>query len=63
MSPAVRLGAFLALIVVLFAAAFFVGSRLGPVSAVHGGGSGSGSGSGGGMSGMHMGITLGRVGR
>lgn len=62
MPAAVRLGAFVALLAVLFAVAFLVGSRLGPVSAVHHGpGSGSGSGSGGGMSGMNMGAGLSRT--
>jgi hypothetical protein len=50
MSVAVRLGGFLLLVVVVFLAAFAIGSRLGPVSPAHGGGSGGGSGSGG----MHM---------
>ena len=55
MSVAVRLGGFLLLVVVVFLAAFAVGSRLGPVSPAHGG-SGGGSGSGG----MHMGAVLNR---
>lgn len=64
MSPAVRLGAFLALLAALFVLAFTAGSALGPVSRVGpggtgpggGNGSGSGSGSGGGMGGMHMSV-------
>jgi hypothetical protein len=58
MSAATRLGGFVALIAVLFATAYLVGSLLGPLSAVHGGSGGtggSGGGTGGGMHGMSMG--------
>lgn len=45
----VRLGGFVLLIAVIFAIAYFVGVRIGPVSPVHGHGGGSGPGGGGGM--------------
>jgi hypothetical protein len=51
---AARLSGFVLLIAVIFAIAYFVGVRIGPVSLVHGHGggggpSGSGGGGGGGM--------------
>jgi hypothetical protein len=42
MSVAVRLGGFVVLVAVVFLLAFLVGSWVGPVSPVHGGGAGSG---------------------
>jgi len=51
MSVPVRLGGFLLLIVLVFLAAFAIGSWLGPISPSHGG---TGSGSGG----MHMGAVV-----
>lgn len=57
MAAIVRLGAFLALVAVLFLVAFLAGRGVGPVTLVHGhSGSGSDSGSGSGSgSGMNMG--------